>query len=301
MMITNIEECQTIDTANDVTLDKLHFVLLEMIDEVDRLCRKHRISYFLDSGSALGAIRHGGFIPWDDDADIGMMRKEYNKFIKIAQKELNKKYVLQINDIDPGYQLFHAKIVKLNTFYPQKGIFGYKYQGIMLDIFPFDYIPDEPRKAEKAIKHVRNAERLYYVSQQSLKQRKGIKIMGAFLLKIFPPNFYRMRFERACIKYNKNRTNHVTCYTYWMSKVQQLIFDAEDMTISSDIQFENRKYMIMNNPDHYLKIMYGDYMEFPPESKRQCHLNGEIIFDLKKNENLIEEQKNEKSINSWSV
>ena len=138
-----------IDTA---TLHRLHNVELEIMDEIHRICTKNNISYFLDSGSALGAIRHGGFIPWDDDMDIGLLREDYNRFIEIAKKELSDGFALQTFQNDANYYKLSAKIHKIGTFYPEEDAEDYKYQCIFVDVFPFDFAPDDIKKCLKKIK-----------------------------------------------------------------------------------------------------------------------------------------------------
>ena len=91
-------------------LRKLQMIELEMLLEIDRICRKHNIEYFLSSGSLLGAVRHGGFIPWDDDLDIYMMRKEYERFLDICRTELNaEKFFMQTYETDPEYRWFYGR------------------------------------------------------------------------------------------------------------------------------------------------------------------------------------------------
>lgn len=260
-------------------LNRLHQVQLEMLDEIDRLCTKHGLSYWLDSGTALGAVRHGGFIPWDDDVDIGMMREDYNKFIEIAKKEMSENYVIQDNVSEPTYNNFHIKIRKLNTVYPQSYNAKYKYRGIQLDIFPFDYAPDDSAKTKKKYTMLQRYRSLCDMASRKVLSHNPIKRLVQLVIKIVPTSVYRKRFERLCQKHNSAPTDYVTSHTYRMQRTKVRIFKTEDMIPTKRIAFEDREYSVMNNTDAYLKIMYGDYMKLPPEDKRVCHLVGEIIFD----------------------
>ncbi len=260
-------------------LDQLHAVHLEMLDEIDRICSKHGLSYWLDSGSALGAIRHGGFIPWDDDVDIGMMRQDYDQFIAIAKKELSPAYVIQDNDSEPRYNNFHIKIRKLNTIFPQSYNSEYKYRGIQLDIFPFDYVPDDSQKTVKECRNLQKYRRLCDMAARVELSRNPIKWLVQRIIKIVPLSVYRNHFERSCRKYNAAPTDYVTSHTYRMQRQKVRIFRTGDLLPTKRVNFEDRQYSIMNDPDAYLKIMYQDYMTLPPEDKRVYHLVGEVIFD----------------------
>ena len=128
-------------------MKKVHKVQLEMALEVKRICQNNNIKYFIIAGTLLGSVRHGGFIPWDDDLDIGMLREDYDRFIKIAQKEIGEEYFLQTWDTDSGFALPIAKIRKNGTkFIEQNSSKSELHNGIYIDIFPFDNVPDSDFK-----------------------------------------------------------------------------------------------------------------------------------------------------------
>ena len=276
LFVENVRKGRIMHTCD---LDQLHQVHLEMLDEVDRLCRKHGLSYWLDSGSALGAVRHNGFIPWDDDVDIGMLREDYNRFVAVAKEEMSSKYIIQDNQSEPRYGNFHIKIRKLNTIFPQSYNSNYKYRGIQLDIFPFDYAPDDSIKTLSYFTLLQICRKFSDVSAMTKLSKNPIKNLVQRVVRIIPGSIYRNYFERSCQKYNGTPTGYVTSHTYRMQRKKVRIFKTEDMVPVKRIAFEDREYSIMNNPDAYLKAMYGDYMTLPPEDKRVYHLTGEIIFD----------------------
>lgn len=134
------------------TLEHLHICLLDIMSEVDRICSENSIGYSLIGGSMIGAVRHHGFIPWDDDMDIGMLRQDYEKFISICESRLDKKYFLQTYDSDPKYNYGYAKMLLNGTELVEFGHERTKYRkGIFVDIFPFDTVPNNigERKKQK--------------------------------------------------------------------------------------------------------------------------------------------------------
>lgn len=130
-------------TYTDKELEQLHAVLYEILAEIHRICTKYDISYFLIGGSAIGLYYDKGVLPWDDDLDIGMTRENYNKFLKVAEKELTEEYFLSYMDTDPHTPFFYAKVKKNGTLFVEE---RYKsinmHQGIFVDIFPYDRVPN---------------------------------------------------------------------------------------------------------------------------------------------------------------
>ena len=267
-------------TLDENTLDKLHTALLDILGEIDRICRKHDIQYFLDSGTALGAVRHGGFIPWDDDADVGMIRSEYERFVKIAAEELDERFFLQTRETDPDFFKFSAKIRLNNTYFPEERNEGTGvHQGIFVDIFPFDYISDDPGKAVSDIKKARRLYKLWAIRHRHPKGERFSRKAVRSCFRIVPERFFENRCRRHFLKYNEKQTKTVVSYSYKMNNYKILFFKKEDMFPGIDIQFQDRVFEVMNNYDAYLTIMYGNYMELPPLEKRVCHVNGEIKFE----------------------
>ena len=141
---------------DDVSLKKLKMELLEIFKVFDKLCRKYEINYFATAGTLLGAIRHGGFIPWDDDLDIGMLRADYEKFLKIPPEEF-KGYGLCAPEITPGeYYSFVTKFYKKGTKFitPISYVDNKMNMGIFIELFPFDDVEDKNANLEKQIKKV---------------------------------------------------------------------------------------------------------------------------------------------------
>lgn len=261
---------------NETQLKKLHEKLLELLSEFDRVCKKYNIRYFLDSGTALGAVRHGGFIPWDDDADVGMLRSEYEKFLKVAPAELLGKFVIQERLNDSLYFKHHAKLRMLGTFFPEANTEKFKYQGIFIDIFPFDYISNYSlcHKIDYFfIRYFRSRTRLrrFKDSRDSLYR----KILGLFL-DMIPESFLEKLYVWSESRHKKGKM--LTCYEYWVCEKKLKFFDAKWLEQSCPISFEGKNFSIMTDWDAYLTKMYGKYMVLPAEDKRVYHSEGVILF-----------------------
>ena len=134
--------------------DILRRVQLEQLDilkEIHRICVKYNIKYFLDSGTLIGAVRHNGFIPWDDDIDIGMLRSEYKKFEKIVPKALGEEFVWQSWKNDNDYALPFGKVRKRNTVYIEEKSGSLEQCGFYVDVFPYDYAPKSKKERKKLV------------------------------------------------------------------------------------------------------------------------------------------------------
>lgn len=252
---------------NKETLDNLHGVELEILKEVDRVCKKHGITYFLDSGTALGAIRHKGFIPWDDDIDIAMLRDDYDHFCSIARDELNSQFFFQSIETDNNYNKFHAKIRKNNTKYVESRIVGREmHQGVFIDVVPFDKVPIKFHKI--ICKFVYFIRRLvsYYHEKEQLPQNRLKELIIRIVLGKNP----LLRYYKICTMFNNYGKKYM--YTAFEYPVyQHFVFPSRVFEGIKEVEFEGYLFPIVSGYDEYLKIMYGDYMQLPPEDKRVTH------------------------------
>ena len=266
------------------TMDQLHQFELELMDEVDRICREHDIPYFLDSGSALGAVRHGGFIPWDDDMDIGMLRSDYDRFLEIAGRELKPEYALQTHETDPHVYKFYAKIRKNNTLYPSRISGKYENQGIAIDLFAFDRIADDEATAREELQRLRKLYRLIRIRATWRETGNMARKICGLLLHIVSEKRLRARYHKLCTMHNDTEASRVCCYLYKMSQKKELFFDIDRMMPVKPVRFEDRVYRIMNDPDHYLTVMYGDYMKLPDEEDQKMPDLSRVVFNTKESQ-----------------
>ena len=271
------------DTTEEELLTKIHKVTLYILLAFDKVCRENDLTYFLDSGSALGAVRHGGFIPWDDDIDVGMPRKDYERFLQIGQEKLPKEFFIQTRETDPNYRRFAAKLRLRGTVFPEQDTLPYKENGFFIDIFPFDNVP---RNKYLAKCNLYIARCMFHIIRSWHSEKQSPSFLRRFLVNTFVKKMTKSQIDRMgehylifCRKYENKETGFCTCYSWGMSQYNTYIFDVNKLLPINDISFEGHYVKIMNDPDYYLRLMYGDYMVLPPEDKRHIqHLEGVIDF-----------------------
>ncbi len=265
------------------TIQKIDLVLLK---EFDRVCRKIGVGYFICGGTMLGYKRHGGFIPWDDDIDVGMLRADYDKFIKEGGKYLGEDFFLQTRQSDPKIPYLFSKI-RLNgtayiTNYNEKRDF---HKGICLDLFPFDYIPNSLNERQRFvgkvlfwsnIHHVvinRHHEKTIYDSKPKTLYEWWARTYNEFrrkLVHLIPLKLTQHLYIRKATYYNSKAeqmglttvASFLPTYTY---------ADVEDMLPYQDIDFEGIRVMALKDMDKFLTMQYKNYMELPLLHQRVGH------------------------------
>lgn len=263
---------------NEVMLEKLHEIELEMITEVDRICKKHNIKYTIIGGTLLGAVRHGGFIPWDDDADIAMLRPEYDKFCKICEKELDRsKFYFQNIDITEGYRWGYSKMRRNGTVFKRENQEHMNYpQGVFLDIFPIDSTPDNiilRRIHEFRCFCVR---KILWSAVGRYSEKNKVKKAIYKLLYLIPEKQAKKMYYNLIMK-NKNadKTKVVRTLTYPAPKKLHGYY-RHWFAETAPIVFEGREFDGVKDYEGWLSYEFGDYMKLPPKEKRKAHPVTEI-------------------------
>lgn len=257
-------------------LQGLQTVLLELLVEFDRICQKYGIIYSIDGGTLLGAIRHKGFIPWDDDADVIMVREEYEKFKKACKKELNtEKFYFQDIQCTPGYRWGYAKLRRKDTKCVRLNQEHMPYeQGIYLDIFVCDNVPENyPLRC--IFNFICYVYRKIFWSEVGQVESTGLKKIWFSLLAKIPEQKLKkeyFRLVRGCVT---RPSSLVKCLTF-PARNKVYGFKREWYEDVIDIPFENVVLKGSRNYDEYLKFMYGDYMTPPPKDKYVVHAVSEF-------------------------
>lgn len=236
-----------------------------ILEEIDRICRKHHIEYWLDGGSLLGAVRHGGFIPWDDDIDIAMRLEDAERFKQIAPQELKKDFFLQTQATDPEYKVPICKVRELNSLIiePREDLFADYQKGLFVDIFPFiDYPSVSPKTVRKLTKGICKSRSILHTQHYySMRSFGEFFYFGAEYL-IFRALWW---FMEKTHRKNTYMSNILINNGYGIMHRKDSIFPLRE------IEFEGKKFLAPCNPDAYLKDLYKNYMEIPPVEKRKNH------------------------------
>ena len=264
---------------------KIQLTELSILRELDRICQKCKIPYIIDSGTLLGAVRHEGFIPWDDDIDIKMLRRDYDKFCNICKDELGKKYFLQTYRTDKGYRWGYARILRKGAVFIRAGHQSLKSKtGIFIDVFPCDNMPEG-----KAALFLCNA--LSLVCRKMLYSEVGaksapffVKRIGFACLDLLPKEWAYYGLEKIADYCGRKETGKVRCYA-WGSKEETVGQKREWFENTCDICFEGLMVKAPAKKEEVLTYYYGkDYMTPPPEEERQPKHTAEYIKFVEEDE-----------------
>ncbi len=237
--------------------------MLDILIEVDRVCRENRIRYVLDSGTLLGAVRHRGFIPWDDDIDIAMLREDYEKFCKIANYELKKPYYFECEQDNKEFPNIFGKCFDMDTRYIEKKSKHLKFpHSIWLDIFPVDNILLESRKKQCRLVASINTIRCLKLKTEKFHKRH-ILYLPLFCM---PMPLLNVWADKVMKKYSKRMTEYVC--PICQSGINKPIFKRTMFTETHYAEFETGQFPIPNEYMEYLRGYYSNPMELPAENSR---------------------------------
>jgi len=249
-------------------LREAQLIMLDMLKVIDDICRDQNIKYWLDAGTLLGAIRHKGFIPWDDDLDIAMERSDYNKFIEIIKSYKNDRYQFKCKELDENYEHFYAKLTDKENYLVEYK--GFENDGIFVDIYPFDFYDRETRFYDKVFAQLFSQKKLgmkifkKYRSGNYNKLYDLIRLFRLAILQLMPLNLvYRWL-------YRKDATSK-KYLGYNLNSGSSERFKTETIFPLKQQNFEDMACYTPNNSHDYLTTFYGSYFELPPEKYRISH------------------------------
>ena len=257
-------------------------IQVEILKEVRNFCDEHNLTYFLGGGTLLGAIRHKGYIPWDDDIDIMMPRADYEKLLTEFNETCNNQYKLISYKNTEDYYYIFAKVVNTQTILVEDNYKKIKDLGIYIDIFPIDYLPDDENETKKIMKQYRKMHKItsmYSVDKlEEVTKSKSKLIMKKLILSVVnkKDRYKNLLQKMDSLASSYKDTNTVACVSgrYFEKEIMPSTYIAE--TIYAD--FEGEKYKIPAGYDAYLTKHYGNYMELPPEEKRTKEHHNEAYW-----------------------
>lgn len=253
---------------DELSFDEIKNIEYSILTEVAQFCETNGIRYYLVCGTLLGAVRHKGFIPWDDDIDIGMPRPDYERFIK----EFNSsEYVLHDNSIDGRYPYAFAKVSDPKTELTEEIEFPFP-MGVYIDIFPIDGVPENEKEQKKFFRRIEWDMRLLSWKRISGKKKVGavhkiLQIIAKLLLKPVSMEKIVRRLDRDVKKYpyeSASFVGHFVTKSNWGSDIKP----KEIFGVPVKHVFEGGYFAVPSDYKKYLSLEYGDYMKLPPADKQ---------------------------------
>jgi len=284
-----LEQEERWDYTIPTEMKKVWAVELDLLWQFDQLCRKHNITYFVSSGTVLGAIRHQGFIPWDDDIDVMLHRNEYDRLLSVAPSEIKAPYFFQSGTTDSKYPRSHVQLRNSLTTGILKNELNYKFpfnQGIFIDVFPIDNVPDDEEERQLFIRQVReqfySTKRIHYYLNK-YKTDFDMSSLLKFPRYLYETLKYKLNGSKEiCFSYNKlcsryKEDNTQKCMSFCLPE-DKYIFDNVDIATPVYMPFEMLNVPVPNGYYNYLKQCYGNW-EVPIKTGSY---HGSVVFDAEK-------------------
>ena len=247
-------------------IKELRQIQIAILDEIDRFCTAHGITYFLSSGTLIGAVRHKGYIPWDDDIDLYMPRQDYERFLR-EYHDCKNVYRIMSPDTDKNYCYTFAKMVNTRTRLVETETKGYEI-GVFVDLFPIDYVTDNMAERRRIFKYKRL---LYKIRRCKLSHENYLASRLAYLCYKYLPvplSAINSIIRRMTVRREPTQT---VCNMSESGPSIKGCFAAKDIASSVDILFEGKYYKTMVGYKEYLSHTYGNYMQLPPVEQRVTH------------------------------
>lgn len=256
---------------SETELRELQMIEVEMLVEVDRICKKCGIKYCISAGTLLGAIRHKGFIPWDDDADVAFLRPEYEKFRRACETELDhERFYFQDYRNTKGYRWGYGKLRRKHTKFIRLRQEHMPYeQGVFIDIMPYDNVPDNIFARKIHDFHCFLYRKCFW-APLGKQQERGIKKVAYILLDKVPDEKLYASYNKFIKRCDRNETKRIRILAFPVpGKESGYLRSCFNELVP--MEFEGIELMGMKDYNTYLNYKYGDYMELPPIEKRKVH------------------------------
>lgn len=275
---------------DDITLKKIQSVEMEILKDFMDICDRNGLDYFGIAGTGIGALRHGGFIPWDDDIDVAMPRDDFEKLLDLVEEEMGDKYLIMNTERYPNYPLMTTRMTMRGTKFKEEALKNIDAPlGIFLDLYPLDKVSDNPKEVRKQARDAWFWSKVLILrsipfpmlgfSGAKAKIIHAICGMIHLILKIcrVPKTWiYKKVYEAETRSNHYEKTKNLDFYcdtTPYMN-----LYAVKDIYPLRKMKFEDVKLNFPNNLDNNLTAMYGDYMQLPPEEKRKNHYPYELKF-----------------------
>lgn len=270
------------------TLRRLQMMELEILEAIDSVCREHGITYFLDSGTVLGARRHGGFIPWDDDIDLGMPREDYERFLEVAPAALGERFCVTCSRMNPRQAALFAKVMLTGTRFvtDETEEAGFD-QGVFVDIFPYDVVCAESNAAKRQRKRCMMWQSISYLyhSKHIVVPHKGAmgtieaiacRVAHYAVRALFSPERINRGFDKvAMIAKDDSKADMLMVSSYAATEP----FPKSMLLPPSVICFEGKEFFAPADVEGYLRTQYGQtWNQLPPEDQRRNHAPKELYL-----------------------
>lgn len=254
-------------------IEEIKKIQLEILKYVDQFCSQNNIKYALGYGTLIGAVRHKGFIPWDDDIDIIMRRNDYNRFIELFSKETGR-YKVWSHNLQTDYPIPYAKVTDEKTL-KLEGTNYYVERGVDIDVFPLDDLPNDEKTVDKVFKKLRILSAIYILKQ--IKYSAKRKWYKNLLLCLGRIAFFWYPMKKLVADISNNAQFYNGCLGDKCAQLVDFSTGIKEIMPRSytdsfvEMQFEDCCFPVPIEYDAYLRGIYGNYMELPPKDKQITH------------------------------